>query len=92
MRLLQLIYCDVCHTFVLFDHIFSGSYGWIMIISDGEHVFPERANSFKAFLKKYLFELDGEHLLEEKTFVYDIQGDEFLESEIQAFYTLWSPN
>lgn len=70
--------------FCIIRSYFPGCYGWIMIISDGEHVFPERANSFKAFLKKYLFELDGEHLLEEKTFVYDIEDDEFLESEIQV--------
>ena len=45
---------------------------------------------FKTFLKKYLIEQDGEYLLEEKSFVYDAESDEFLESDIQAFYSLWS--
>ncbi|TCB80603.1 hypothetical protein [Acinetobacter sp. ANC 4173] len=61
-----------------------------MIFFDGEQVFPDQANSFKTFLKKYLSEQDGEHLLEEKSFVYDAENDEFLESDIQAFYSLWS--
>ncbi|MGQ9372650.1 hypothetical protein ACUM6W_02190 [Acinetobacter tandoii] len=61
-----------------------------MIFFDGEQVFPDRANNFKTFLKKYLSEQDGEYLLEEKSFVYDAENDEFLESEIQAFYSLWS--
>ena len=61
-----------------------------MIFFVGEQVFPDRANNFKTFLKKYLSEQDGEYLLEEKSFVYDAENDEFLESEIQAFYSLWS--
>ena len=61
-----------------------------MIFFDGEQIFPDRANNFKTFLKKYLSEQDGEYLLEEKSFVYDAENDEFLESEIQAFYSLWS--
>lgn len=61
-----------------------------MIFFDGEQVFPDRANNFKTFLKKYLSEQDGKYLLEEKSFVYDAENDEFLESEIQAFYSLWS--
>lgn len=60
-----------------------------MIIYDGEQVFPERAGSFKAFLKRYLVEQDGEYLLEEKTFIYDSENDEFLEHDIQEFYALW---
>lgn len=35
-----------------------------MIFFDGEQVFPDRANNFKTFLKKYLIEQDGEYLLE----------------------------
>ncbi|TCB36166.1 hypothetical protein E0H82_05170 [Acinetobacter sp. ANC 4910] len=61
-----------------------------MIFFDGEQVFPDQANNFKTFLKKYLSEQDGEYLLEEKSFVYDAENDEFLESDIQAFYSLWS--
>lgn len=61
----------------------------IMIIYDGEQVFPERADSFKVFLKRYLIEQDGEYLLEEKTFIYDSDCDEFLEHDIQEFYELW---
>ncbi|TCB65871.1 hypothetical protein [Acinetobacter sp. ANC 4178] len=61
-----------------------------MIFFDGEQVFPDRANNFKTFLKKYLNEQDGEYLLEEKSFVYDAENDEFLEPDIQAFYSLWS--
>lgn len=61
-----------------------------MIFFDGEQVFPDRANNFKTFLKKYLSEQDGEYLLEEKSFVYDAENDQFLESDIQAFYSLSS--
>lgn len=61
-----------------------------MIFFEGEQVFPDQANNFKTFLKKYLNEQDGEYLLEEKSFVYDAENDEFLESDIQAFYSLWS--
>ncbi|MFU9047803.1 hypothetical protein ACNAUY_15585 [Acinetobacter tibetensis] len=61
-----------------------------MIFFEGEQVFPDQANNFKTFLKKYLSEQDGEYLLEEKSFVYDAENDEFLESDIQAFYSLWS--
>ncbi|WP_171333954.1 hypothetical protein [Acinetobacter piscicola] len=60
-----------------------------MIIYDGEQVFPERANMFKVFLKRYLIEQDCEYLLEEKTFIYDSDCDEFLEHDIQEFYALW---
>ncbi|HEX5382501.1 MAG TPA: hypothetical protein VFW61_09760, partial [Acinetobacter sp.] len=62
----------------------------VMIFFEGEQVFPDQANNFKTFLKKYLSEQDGEYLLEEKSFVYDAENDEFLESDIQAFYSLWS--
>ena len=60
-----------------------------MIIYDGEQVFPERASSFKNFLKRYLVEQDGEYLLEEKTFIYDSENDQFLEHDIQEFSALW---
>ena len=61
----------------------------MMIFYDGEHIFPEHANEFKNFLKKYLMEHQAEYLLEQKTFVYDSDCDEFLESDIQEFYKIW---
>ena len=61
-----------------------------MIIYDGEQVFPERADHFKIFLKKYLAQQGAEYLLEEKYFIYDNENDEFLESDIQEYYALWS--
>ena len=61
----------------------------MMIFYDGEHVFPERANEFKNFLKQYLREHRAEYLLAKKTFVYDSDYDEFLESDIQEFYKIW---
>lgn len=60
-----------------------------MICYDGEHIFPERANEFKNFLKEYLSEHQAEYLLKQKTFVYDSDCDEFLESDIQEFYKIW---
>ena len=38
----------------------------MMIFYDGEHIFPERANEFKIFLKEYLTEHQAEYLLEQK--------------------------
>ena len=45
--------------------------------------------NLKTFLKKYLIEHQAEYLLEQKTFVYDSDCDEFFESDIQEFYKIW---
>jgi len=45
--------------------------------------------NLKYFLKEYLTEHQAEYLLEQKTFVYDSDCDEFLESDIQEFYKIW---
>ena len=62
----------------------------IMILYDGEQVFPEQANKFKVFLKDYLAKRGAAYILEEKFFIYDNDNDEFLEPKIQEFYLLWS--
>ncbi len=60
------------------------------ILWDGESVFPEKIELFKKFLKKYLNSLNSLELLEGKPFHYDLEGDEFLNSDIQEYYYLWS--
>ena len=40
----------------------------IMILYDGEQVFPEQANKFKVFLKDYLAKRGAAYILEEKFF------------------------
>jgi hypothetical protein len=60
------------------------------ILWDGESVFPEKVKLFKKFLKDYLSSLDSAELLEGKQFHYDPEDDEFLNSDIQEYYRLWS--
>ncbi len=60
------------------------------ILWDGESVFPEKVKLFKKFLKDYLSSLDNAELLEGKQFHYDPEDDEFLNSDIQEYYRLWS--
>ncbi len=61
-----------------------------MILWGQEQALPEHAKKFKVFLKHYVAEQNCEHLLAQKSFVYDTASDEFLESDIQEFYKLWS--
>ena len=56
----------------------------------GESVFPEKIELFQNFLKKYLTSLNSVELLEGKPFHYDLDGDEFLNPDIQKYYYLWS--
>lgn len=64
---------------------------WVkMILWGQEQALPEHAKKFKVFLKHYVAEQKCEHLLAQKSFVYDTASDEFLESDIQEFYKLWS--
>lgn len=60
------------------------------ILWDGESIFPEKIELFKNYLRKYLKSLDSEELLKDKQFHYDPENDEFLNSEIQEYYRLWS--
>ena len=60
------------------------------ILWDGESIFPAKVELFKNFLKKYLKSFDDAELLEDKQFHYDPENDEFLNSEIQEYYHLWS--
>lgn len=59
------------------------------ILWDGEHVFPEKIEKFKSFLKRYLTSLDHAELLEDMAFDYDPENDEFLNTQIQEYYDLW---
>lgn len=61
-----------------------------MIFWDGENVLPEQAGNFKRYLKNYLAKLDYEYLLDDKKFNYDSTTDEFLDTDIQEFYHLWT--
>ncbi len=61
-----------------------------MIFWDGENTLPERAGNFKKYLKNYLANLNREYLLDDKKFNYDSTSDEFLDTEIQEFYHLWT--
>lgn len=60
------------------------------ILWDEESVFPEKIQSFKKFLKKYLISLNCTELLQNKPFNYDSENDEFLNPDIQEYYELWS--
>ncbi len=60
------------------------------ILWDEESVFPEKIQSFKKFLKKYLTSLNSTELLQNKPFNYDSENDEFLNPDIQEYYELWS--
>ena len=60
------------------------------ILWDGENVFPEKIESFKKFLRKYLTSVSRIELLQDTQFHYDPENDEFLNSEIQEYYHLWS--
>lgn len=60
------------------------------ILWDGESVFPEKVKVFKSFLCKYLASLNKEDLLTSLSFDYDLENDEFLNADIQAYYHLWS--
>ncbi|MEN3980577.1 hypothetical protein [Acinetobacter sp. CWB-B33] len=60
------------------------------ILWDGESIFPAKVELFKNFLKKYLKSFGDAELLEGKQFHYDPENDEFLNSEIQEYYHLWS--
>ena len=61
-----------------------------MILWDEENTFPEKIELFKKFLKGYLTSLNSLELLEGKPFHYDLESDEFLNSDIQEYYYLWS--
>ncbi|CAM2990668.1 hypothetical protein [Acinetobacter celticus] len=61
-----------------------------MILWDEENPFPEKIELFKKFLKGYLTSLNSLELLEGKPFHYDLESDEFLNSDIQEYYYLWS--
>lgn len=60
------------------------------ILWDGENIFPEKVENFKKFLKKYLTSVNNTELLGDDSFHYDSIDDEFLNSEIQEYYYLWS--
>lgn len=60
------------------------------ILWDGESIFPEKIELFKKFLKKYLTSNNCTEILEDKPFHYDPEADEFLNSDIQEYYYLWS--
>lgn len=61
-----------------------------MIFWDGENLLPQQAENFKIYLKNYMVQLNHEYFLDEKVFNYDSASDEFLDTDIQAFYHLWS--
>ena len=61
-----------------------------MILWDGEKALPEQAGNFKKYLKNYLAKLNYEYLLDDKKFNYDSTTDEFLDTDIQEFYHLWT--
>ena len=61
-----------------------------MIFWDGEKALPEQAGNFKKYLKNYLAKLNYEYLLDDKKFNYDSTTDEFLDTDIQEFYHLWT--
>ncbi len=61
-----------------------------MIFWDGENMLPQQAENFKIYLKNYLAKSKYEYMLAEKAFNYDSASDEFLDTDIQAFYHLWS--
>ena len=61
-----------------------------MIFWDGEKALPEQAWNFKKYLKNYLAKLNYEYLLDNKKFNYDSTTDEFLDTDIQEFYHLWT--
>lgn len=60
------------------------------ILWDEENPFPEKIELFKKFLNGYLTSLNSLELLEGKPFHYDLESDEFLNSDIQEYYYLWS--
>lgn len=60
------------------------------ILWEEESIFPEKIESFKKFLKRYLTLMDSVEFLQEKPFNYDPEADEFLDSDIQEYYYLWS--
>ncbi|AXY60037.1 hypothetical protein [Acinetobacter sp. WCHAc010052] len=59
------------------------------ILWDEENTFPEKIESFKKFLNKYLISVNSADILENKPFNYDAENDEFLNSDIQEYYELW---
>ena len=61
-----------------------------MILWDGEKALPEQAGNFKKYLKNYLAKFNYEYLLDDKKFNYDSTTDEFLDTDIQEFYHLWT--
>lgn len=93
------IKCELVHTNLLkciyFCNIIRSNF-WLMglimssILWDGESIFPEKIELFKKFLKKYLIANECAELLEHNPFHYDPEQDEFLNSDIQEYYHLWS--
>ena len=61
-----------------------------MILWDGGKALPAQAGNFKKYLKNYLAKLNYEYLLDDKKFNYDSTTDEFLDTDIQEFYHLWT--
>ena len=82
--------CVFFITIIRSDNLMSEIFRMNTILWDGESVFPEKVKLFKKFLKDYLSSLDNAELLEGKQFHYDPEDDEFLNSDIQEYYRLWS--
>lgn len=61
-----------------------------LILWDGENGFPEKVETFKIFLDNYLVSVSSVNILDEISFDYDIENDEFLNNDVQAYYHLWS--
>ena len=61
-----------------------------LILWDGENIFPEKIETFKNFLNRYLVSVSSLNMLSMISFDYDIENDEFLNNDVQAYYRLWS--
>ncbi|AMW78938.1 hypothetical protein AMD27_08645 [Acinetobacter sp. TGL-Y2] len=61
-----------------------------LILWDGENNFPEKIETFRNFLNKYLVSVSSVNMLSRISFDYDIENDEFLNNDVQAYYRLWS--
>lgn len=61
-----------------------------LILWDGENHFPEKIETFRTFLNKYLVSVSAKDVPDTLSFNYDIENDEFLDHDVQAYYHLWS--
>lgn len=61
-----------------------------LILWHGENRFPEKIETFIHFLNQYLVAVSSKDTLETLSFNYDMENDEFLDHDVQAYYHLWS--